>query len=57
MNKTMKKTFYVNVRYSLTYVVPVDAETPEEAIKLAREECDDDEETQDLDFLDATIED
>lgn len=52
----MKKTFYVNVRYSQTFVVPVDAETPEEAIKLAREECDCDEETQDLDFLDATIE-
>lgn len=51
----MKKTFYVDVRYSLTYVVPVDAETPEEAIKLAREECDRDIGTQELDFLDATI--
>lgn len=51
----MSRTFYVNVRYSQTFVVPVDADTPEDAIKKAMEECDCDEETQDLDFLDATI--
>lgn len=51
----MPKTFFVNVRYSQTFVVPVDADTPEDAIKMAREECERDNETQDLDFLDATI--
>ena len=51
----MSKTFFVNVRYSQTFVVPVDADTPEDAIKLAMEECERDDETKDLEFLDATI--
>ena len=51
----MARTFFVNVRYSQTFVVPVDADTPEDAIKKAMEECDRDIGTQELDFLDATI--
>lgn len=48
-------TFYVDVRYTTTFTVPVAATTKEEAIRIAKAECDADEETQGLDFLDATI--
>lgn len=54
-------TYWVNVRYGFTVCVPVDAKSEEEAIRLAKEQCDKDNclsggiTDHELEFIDAKV--
>lgn len=58
MAKTKTTTYQVNLRYGFTLCVPVDAASREEAIRIAREQCEgssplDGITDDDIEFIDA----